>query len=170
MGQLASGTCITVSSDSGTCTYSIGNPVSSSEIEISPVKKPDSHQDPSFKERLKALRSQAYGRPGIKKTVSDRFVNDLDEAFRLANRKFTMLNSKNRHKRRYRPSFRILDHGPTWEMQRCNSRFSIVRWAGPNPTEWERVGWNVGLAKFVTRREARQALLDLVNIASVMES
>ena len=67
-------------------------------------------------------------------------------------------------------NFRILDHGTNWKDQRCQSRFKIVRWIGPNPAEWEKVGWNVGPARFANRREAAQAKRDLIAVAEVMES
>jgi hypothetical protein len=67
-------------------------------------------------------------------------------------------------------NFRILDHGPDWKEQRCETRFKVIRWIGPNPPEWERVGWYVSEARFEDRREATQAKKDLIKVAEIMES
>ena len=67
-------------------------------------------------------------------------------------------------------NFRILDHGPNWKDQRCTTRFSVIRWIGPTPYEWERVGWSVSDARFADRKEANQAKRDLIAVAGIMES
>jgi hypothetical protein len=76
-----------------------------------------------------------------------------------------------RHKVR-RPkakNFRVLDHGPRWREQSCRERFRVVRWPGPNPPEWEKVGWSVGVT-YNSRKEAAQAKKDLTRINDIMES
>jgi hypothetical protein len=72
--------------------------------------------------------------------------------------------------KRHSLNFRILDHGPDWQDQQCNARFKVIRWIGPNPPEWERVGWRVSEARFADRKEATQVKRDLLDVAEVMDS
>jgi len=92
-------------------------------------------------------------------------VNALDAAHALTSKKIHSGSI-----RRHRRSLRILDHGPRWKEQRCHERFKVVRWIGPNPREWEKIGWKVGPTEFPNRRAASRAKKELEQVAEVMDS
>ncbi len=93
----------------------------------------------------------------------------LQEAFNLASRKSvriansTRINSKKRR-------LKILDHGPNWKDQGCGIRFKVIRWIGPPPEVWDRVGWTLSRASFATRKEANLVIKDLAKVADVMDA
>ncbi len=77
-------------------------------------------------------------------------------------------NIRNGKKKRCVP-FRVLDHGDNWQDQNCGIRFKVVRWLGPTPSEWEKVGWRLGNQGYDSRRNARTDAEALNIAALVME-